>query len=177
MKMSKVLTYLKTSRGIQVAVWSSDGLYELTFPYASESEARSRLMTQGITSSMLSARQLGWYDRLLVEMDAYFHGERVRFSVPIDWADYPEFRREVLRYTAEIPCGEVQSYGAIARKVGKPGAARAIGGAMHANRTPIVVPCHRVIGSDGSLTGFGGGLDLKQELLELERKKESDDGR
>jgi methylated-DNA-[protein]-cysteine S-methyltransferase len=55
--------------------------------------------------------------------------------------------------------------------VGRPGAARAVGGAMHANRTPIVVPCHRVIGSDGSLTGFGGGLTLKQELLGLEQKE------
>lgn len=169
--MSKVLTYLKTSRGIQAAVWSGDGLYELTFPYPSESEARSRLTTQVITSSMLSARQLGWHERLLVEMQMYFMGERVKFSVPIDWSDYPDFRRGVLRYTAGIPCGEVLTYGGIAREVGKPGAARAIGGAMHANRTPIVVPCHRVIGSNGSLTGFGGGLDLKQELLELERKK------
>lgn len=169
--MSKVLTYLMTSRGIQAAVWSGDGLYELTFPYASESEARSHLTTQEPTTSMLSAKQLGWHDRLLIDLEAYFKGKSVMFSVPIDWSDYPDFRREVLRRTAEIPCGEVQTYGAIAREVGKPGAARAIGGAMHANRTPIVVPCHRVIGSDGSLTGFGGGLDLKQELLELERKK------
>lgn len=169
--MPKIWTYLKIQRGIQAVVWSDAGLYELTFPYATESEAKAHLTTPGLFSSLLSAQQLGWHNRLLIEMEAYFRGEKVRFSAPIDWAEYPDFRVRVLKVTADIPYGEVCTYGGLAGMVGSPGASRAVGGAMHANRTPIVVPCHRVIGSDGSLTGFGGGLTLKQELLDLERKK------
>ena len=74
-----------------------------------------------------------------------------------------------MKFTAAIPHGQIATYGRIAAAIGHPGAARAVGGAMHANRTPIVVPCHRVVGADGALTGFGGGLTLKQELLELEK--------
>ena len=80
----------------------------------------------------------------------------------------PVFHRQVLRELARVPFGEVTTYGALAARVGKPSAARAIGGAMNRNPIPIVLPCHRVIGSNGSLTGYAGGLDRKVQLLRLE---------
>ncbi len=78
------------------------------------------------------------------------------------------FRREVLLACAAIPRGQVSTYADLARRVGRPAAFRAVGNTMRTNPVPIVIPCHRVIGSDGSLTGFGGGLDVKRRLLELE---------
>ena len=79
------------------------------------------------------------------------------------------FQIKVWEALLRIPPGSACTYEDVAQWVGQPSAARAVGGAMHANRTPIVVPCHRVVGADGALTGFGGGLTLKQELLELEK--------
>jgi len=92
--------------------------------------------------------------------------------VPIDWRCYSPFQTAALKYTAAIPYGTTVSYQTVAQAVGSPKAARAVGGAMHSNRTPLVVPCHRVVGSNGSLTGFGGGLDMKKALLLLESQKE-----
>ena len=169
--MSKKLVWIRIKRGILASVWSEQGLYELTFPYPTQQEAGSHLTTTGLTEEPLSPAQQAWLQSLTTELSDYFAGRPVVFSVPIDWSGYSEFRLKALQFTAAIPAGQVATYGGVATAVGRPGAARAVGGAMHANRTPIVVPCHRVIGSDGSLTGFGGGLTLKQELLGLEQKE------
>jgi len=98
----------------------------------------------------------------------YLDGERVAFDDGIDLSALTGFRREVLEAARNIPYGEVRSYGWLAQQVGRPRAARAVGQALARNPVPIVVPCHRVVGSDGSLTGFGGGLELKRRLLEIE---------
>lgn len=168
--MTKKLVFLPTKRGILASVWSEQGLYELTFPYRAEGEARGHLTTTGLPEGGLDAKQQQWRQTLRAELEAYFSGKPTVFTVPLDWSDYTEFRLKALQFTAAIPTGQVATYGGVAKAVGHPGAARAVGGAMHANRTPIVVPCHRVVGSDGRLTGFGGGLPLKQELLGLEKK-------
>ncbi|MBP2665059.1 MAG: ogt 2 [Firmicutes bacterium] len=168
--MTKKMVFLHIGRGILASVWSEQGLYELTFPYPSEQEARGHLTTVNPAQGQLDSRQQGWQAALLQELERYFSGEATVFTVPIDWSDYTEFRLKALQFTADIPSGQVATYGGIATAIGCSGAARAVGGAMHANRTPIVVPCHRVVGSDGSLTGFGGGLTLKQELLGLEKR-------
>jgi len=97
-----------------------------------------------------------------------FDGQRVLFDEPLDLSGATAFQRRVWLAVRDIPYGETRSYGQIARQVGSPGAARAVGRAMATNPVPIVVPCHRVIGSDGNLRGFGGGLDLKHRLLEME---------
>jgi methylated-DNA-[protein]-cysteine S-methyltransferase len=98
------------------------------------------------------------------ELRAYFAGQRRSFDVPVDWSSLRGFQRDVLRALAKVPFGELVTYGDLAKKIGKPGAARAIGGAMAKNPIPIVLPCHRVIASDGSLGGFSGGAKVKQWL-------------
>ncbi len=103
----------------------------------------------------------------LVELREYFAGKRRQFSVPVDPAG-SAFQRRVWKLVAAIPYGETTSYGAIATAVGGPQGARAVGAAVGANPIPIIIPCHRVIGSDGSLTGFGGGLRMKVWLLRHE---------
>ena len=105
---------------------------------------------------------------LLVEMNAYLFGIRRNFSVDIDWDVMRGFQQQVLRLTAAIPFGSVSTYGAIAEQMGKPGAARAVGMALSRNPLPIVIPCHRVIGSDQRLHGFIGGVETKALLLRLE---------
>jgi len=105
---------------------------------------------------------------LLVEMNAYLFGIQRTFSVDIDWDVVGGFQQQVLRITAEIPFGGITSYGAIAEQMGKPGAARAVGAALSSNPLPIVIPCHRVVGSDYRLNGFIGGVETKAFLLRLE---------
>ena len=110
-------------------------------------------------------------DRAIKQLAAYYAGESVTFDVPLDLSSEPPSRRSVLLEAAKIPCGETISYGELAARVGKPKAARAVGQAMAQNPVAPIVPCHRVIGADGSLVGFGGGLDMKARLLEMERGK------
>jgi methylated-DNA-[protein]-cysteine S-methyltransferase len=102
------------------------------------------------------------------ELDEYFEGKRTEFDLPLDIGPIAEFHRVVLDQLALVPYGQVTTYGALAAKVGHPRAARAVGVVMNRNPIPIVLPCHRVIGANGSLTGYGGGLPRKQALLELE---------
>lgn len=104
------------------------------------------------------------------QLRAYFAGERTTFDVARD-AEGTAFQHEVWNALCEIPLGETISYGELARRLGRPAASRAVGAANGANPLPIVVPCHRVIGSDGSLTGFGGGLPAKRWLLDHERSQ------
>ncbi|MFW5867590.1 MAG: methylated-DNA--[protein]-cysteine S-methyltransferase [Armatimonadota bacterium] len=91
------------------------------------------------------------------------------FDLPVALEGVTEFGARVLRACAEIPWGETRSYGEIARAAGSPRASRAVGQALGRNPIPIIVPCHRVIGADGSLVGFGSGLTMKRRLLELEQ--------
>ena len=101
------------------------------------------------------------------QLREYFDGKRQSFDLPLSLHGTP-FQLAVWAELQKIPCGETRIYGDIARALGRPGAARAVGMANHRNPVCIVVPCHRVIGADGSLTGYAGGLDKKQSLLKLE---------
>ncbi len=101
------------------------------------------------------------------QLAEYFAGERHEFDLDLE-LDGTEFQRKVWLALAEIPFGATESYGELAARVGRPSASRAVGAANGSNPIPIVLPCHRVIGSSGSLTGYGGGLDAKRALLELE---------
>ncbi len=101
------------------------------------------------------------------QLDEYFAGERREFDVPLV-LDGPPFQRQAWHALREIPYGETVSYGEQARRIGQPDAARAVGAANGQNPIAVIVPCHRVIGADGSLTGFGGGIERKRLLLDLE---------
>ncbi|MFI1729673.1 methylated-DNA--[protein]-cysteine S-methyltransferase [Streptomyces acidicola] len=103
------------------------------------------------------------------QVAAYFAGERHDFDLPLDWSLISGFNRQVLRELASgVPYGTVVGYGDLARRVGQSGAAQAVGVAMGSNPLPVVVPCHRVVESDGGIGGFGGGLETKRQLLALE---------
>ena len=102
------------------------------------------------------------------ELDEYFEGRRRDFDLPIDWTLTTPFARRVLKATAAIPFGRVSTYGEMASQAGNPKASRAAGRALGSNPIPIVVPCHRVIGAGGRLTGYTGGLYRKVALLEIE---------
>jgi methylated-DNA-[protein]-cysteine S-methyltransferase len=103
----------------------------------------------------------------LDQLGEYFAGRRRAFDLPLAPAG-GDFDLRVWRETSAIPYGETASYGEIARAIGRPGGAREIGGAMARNPIPIIVPCHRVVGSDGALVGYAGGLERKRALLDLE---------
>ncbi|HEY2902366.1 MAG TPA: methylated-DNA--[protein]-cysteine S-methyltransferase [Polyangia bacterium] len=103
------------------------------------------------------------------QLDEYFAGRRTRFDLALAPRGTP-FQKAVWAALVAIPFGQTASYGDIAQAIGQPAAVRAIGGANHRNPLAIVVPCHRVIGADGSLTGYGGGLDRKRLLLALEAR-------
>ena len=139
------------------------GLLAVSWP----SEAASRRPPAGAVSGgghpvlRLAARQFA----------EYFAGERTGFDLPLDLRGTP-FQTAVWRSLAAIPYGCTVSYGTQAALVGRPRAARAVGSAIGLNPAPVVLPCHRVVGADGWLTGFGGGLDLKSELLRREGCKE-----
>lgn len=103
------------------------------------------------------------------ELDQYFEGKRRTFEVPFDLRGMTPFQARVLRATSRIGYGDLLTYAAVAHKAGNDKASRAAGAAVGSNPIPIVVPCHRVVASDGSLGGYGGGLDVKRHLLAIER--------
>lgn len=108
-------------------------------------------------------------DRAVAQLDEYFHGARTEFDLPLDPSGTP-FQVTVWQALRDIPYAETINYGELAARVGNPRASRAVGLANGRNPLSIVVPCHRVIGANGSLTGYGGGLDRKRTLLDLERR-------
>ncbi len=113
-------------------------------------------------------RSPGSVDDARRELDQYFAGRRRMFDLTLDLRGLPPFTVSVLRELALVPYGETTTYGALASRVGRPRAARAVGTVMNRNRIPIVLPCHRVVGAGGDLVGYAGGLERKTMLLELE---------
>lgn len=108
--------------------------------------------------------------RAVTELAAYFSGELTDFTVPVAMPRGSEFERAVWAEMTRIPYGETTTYGEVARALGDPGAARAVGVACNRNPVPVIVPCHRIVGAGGKLVGFGGGLPRKVHLLELEAR-------
>ena len=145
---------LDTPLGTLTLEASEQGLTNIRFPNRAQSVAGK--MT---SNSVLSLAKR--------ELKAYFAGQLKEFSVPLDWHG-TAFQESVWRALTAIPYGETTSYADIARAIGRPRSARPTGGAVGRNPLPIIVPCHRVIGSDHTLTGFTGGLNIKVALLELE---------
>ena len=117
---------------------------------------------------LLPERALSKLTREKRELQDYFSGRCRRFRLPIDLRWVTPFQKSVLDATARIPFGEVVSYSDIARRIGNPAAQRAVGGALGKNPVAIIIPCHRVVSSDGSIGGYTGGLDIKRELMRIE---------
>ena len=159
-------TICQTAFGWVGIAWSERGLVALCLPRASEAEALSRLPA-GSATAPVAAPGLD-VATLVAKLQAYFEGDAVDFDEPLDDTIGTDFQRRVWTITRAIPRGQTLTYSQIARQAGAPGAARAVGQSMARNPWPIVVPCHRVLGSDGSLTGFGGGVDMKRRMLEME---------
>lgn len=134
-------------------------LYYLSFP------GGSRAMEPDLNWP----RDDGFFGEIRRQLDAYFAGELTEFSVTQHHTG-TDFQKRVWRALLNIPYGETTNYGELARRIGKPTASRAVGAANGANPLPIMTPCHRVIGADKSLTGFGGGVETKRFLLALERR-------
>ena len=107
-------------------------------------------------------------DEVRRQLDEYFAGTRREFDLDVDLGPAREFGRAVLEQLGRVPYGELTTYGTLAKRAGRPRAARAVGTIMNRNPVPIVLPCHRVVGSTGSLVGYAGGLERKRTLLELE---------
>jgi len=128
----------------------------------------STICSVNFTNKPVGGRRSELSDRADMQLKEYFSGKRKDFDLPLALQGTP-FRMKVWQALLEIPYGETRSYKDVAVRVGNPKAIRAVGGANHNNPISIIVPCHRVIGADGSLVGYGGGLNNKMRLLELER--------
>lgn len=164
--------YFPTPPGWMAGAWTGAGLKALVLPQESPEAALENLAGElHLAPSALPAASAepAAVHFLTDEVERYFRGERVAFSVSIDWSGYTPFQRRVLELVRAIPYGEARSYSQVAREAGSPRGARAVGGVMRANRTPLVIPCHRVVAADGSIGGFSGGLEMKKYLLELEK--------
>jgi methylated-DNA-[protein]-cysteine S-methyltransferase len=156
--------YVDTPFGRYLAATTPRGLVMLSFD-ADDDEALEEL-SRRVSPRVLEAP--GKLDELRRELDEYFEGERHDFDIPLDWQLTSGFMQKVLRATAKIPYGAVATYREMATRAGNPRAVRAAGNALGANPIPIVVPCHRVVRTGGSVGNYGGGPDMKRALLQLE---------
>lgn len=150
-------TYLESPVGPLLIAGADEVVMLINFPTGSQAQQPRDGWVRDNTMFVEARRQL----------TEYFAGTRTDFTMPVAM-DGTDFQKDVWTALRAVPFGETVSYGELAHKIGRPKASRAVGAANHANPLPIVVPCHRVIGSDRSLTGFGGGLETKQTLLEFE---------
>ncbi|MFH8938079.1 methylated-DNA--[protein]-cysteine S-methyltransferase [Streptomyces griseosporeus] len=149
---------------------TGDGLVNVVFHATDVVRERAlRRLAERLGTEPVEAPDSPLLAEAIRQVEAYFAGERHSFELPLDWSLISGFNRQVLReLAAGVPFGTVVGYGDLARRVGQPGAAQAVGMAMGANPLPVVVPCHRVVESDGGIGGFGGGLETKRKLLALE---------
>ena len=140
------------------------GLYRVAFDPEPEGEVERLARTYGARV----LRSPGPLAAARHQLDDYFERRRRRFDLAVDLAAVPGFQRLVLEELARVPYGDTSTYGGLAARIGRPRAARAVGGALNRNPVPIVLPCHRVVGAGGSLVGYGGGVERKRALLDLE---------
>lgn len=150
--------YLDSPIGSLMLVGHGETLEELHFPNSSSRKERQEANQLNNESFALACKQLS----------EYFQRKRTQFSLELS-PKGTDFQKKVWQELSKIPYGETTNYGEIARRIGNPKGSRAVGLANGKNPIPIIVPCHRVIGKDGSLTGFGGGLEIKEQLLALEK--------
>ncbi len=155
---------IETSLGWMGLAWNQRGLASLMLPRGNAS-AVLRELKHEFPDAVLSKDVPREMTR---ELNEYAEGRRREFDLPLDWSRIKPFQRTVLSTILKIPYGETRTYSWVAQKIGKPKAPRAVARALATNPIPIILPCHRIIGSDGNLRGYGGGLPLKKKLLEME---------
>jgi len=160
-------TTCATAFGWVAIAASTQGLVAVSLPQADETTSIQEILARcpqaqpGLSPLLLQLQN---------KLQRYFQGEPVTFEEPLDFRGTTAFQQRVWLATRAIPRGQTRTYGQLAAQVGSPKAARAVGQALARNPWPVIVPCHRVVGHDGQLTGFGGGLEMKQRLLALETK-------
>jgi O-6-methylguanine DNA methyltransferase len=159
---------MPTPLGDMLALASNAGLCLLEFVDGTKGLERELAQVHAAHGSATDGPNAA-LDQLQSELDGYFAGQRQHFGVPFDWVGTP-FQRRVWHALLAIPYGATWRYAQQAQYIGQPSATRAVAAANGQNKIAVVVPCHRVIGSDGALTGYGGGLPRKRWLLELERR-------
>lgn len=172
---------IKTTMGWCGALWGPGGLGRIILPESDLQSVRDKLGPGGVGVPLEPApsdrSEDAWRRQaakglagLEQDLRDYFAGRAVTFTAPLDMSGVNRFDEEIYAVAKKIPYGEVHTYQWVAREAGRPGAARAVGGAMSRNPCPLVVPCHRVVRSDGGMGGFSapGGIALKRRLLELE---------
>jgi len=167
--MAKKLTYtvFQTNQGWMGILTSKDGILAATLPQTTRQQAFD-LLGEKVKQADFSPDKLS---SLTQRFQDYYSGKKIEFPDALDFSGATEFQKQVWQAARQIPHGETRSYGWIAKQIGKPRAARAVGQALGKNPFLIVVPCHRVIAGDGTLGGFGCGLPAKQKLLKLEKTK------
>ena len=164
--MAYKYTIVDTEFGWMAIVGSEAGLLRLTLPQPAPDKALA--LIAGLIPQC--SADASFFRDLTFRIQCYFEGESVDFNDELDLRGTTPFQRDVWRVTASIPYGETRSYGWLAKEVGRPQNARAVGQALARNSLPIVIPCHRVTGSGGALGGYSGGLEMKRRLLELESR-------
>ena len=164
--MTRQLDYIifNTDMGWMGIVGSARGLCRITLPRPSAQEVRQQL--GDITGQATRSPRL--FQELMERFILYFSGHRVNFPDEFDLSGATGFQRKVWEAARLIPYGETRSYTWVAEQIKQPKAARAVGQALGRNPLPIIVPCHRVLASDGGLCGFGSGIEMKKQLLHLE---------
>lgn len=165
--MSHHYRIVHTRDGYVGLVASQRGLCRIYLPLEARNEVK-----QAILHEFSEAReQPGLLSQLAESLKRFFNGEQVEFDVRLDWSGWNSFEVDVWRTCRQIPYAETGSYKSLAERLGRPGAARAVGAAMGRNPFPIVVPCHRVVKSDGTLGGYSGpgGVSFKRRLLDMEQ--------
>ncbi|MFE0856626.1 methylated-DNA--[protein]-cysteine S-methyltransferase [Streptomyces mutabilis] len=165
-----VWTVVDTGIGPLLLAATPDGLVNVVFHASGATRGRALdKLAARLGTEPVEAPGSPLLTEAIRQVEAYFAGRRRDFDLSLDWSLISGFNREVLRELASgVPYGSVVVYGDLAGRVGQPGAAQAVGAAMGANPLPVVVPCHRVVGSDGGIGGFGGGVETKRQLLALE---------
>lgn len=173
MRGSEKKEIFKTPLGWAGLTVSDQGVCRIVLPRKEKRTVQRELERSecGARSSELPSDALDTLKKVGANLRKYFSGDRVLFDLPRDMRYYTQFQKAVWRAAAGIPYGETRSYAWVAKKIGNPRAVRAVGQALGANPVPIIIPCHRVIGSSGKLCGFAGGLTMKRKLLELEAGK------
>jgi methylated-DNA-[protein]-cysteine S-methyltransferase len=154
---------IPTDKGVFTAGLTERGVARLDFP--SRTRSASALVKD---SGTLSPAQQRWLKLTTLALKSVLAGQKPKALPPLDWSGSTDFQRSVWGALLGIGTGQTRTYAGIAREIGRPLAARAVGGACGANPVPVLVPCHRVLATSGRIGGFSGGLDWKRDLLEIE---------